>query len=282
MRGDKIPSPLFDLLDHLSESVRPSRSVGALGTDSVAHALTDPSDTAKHGDDTSRRDRSDELLCQVIAVLLVCRSDFSSPGFLPPSDHEPASSLVKVHRTDVWPTSEAPDARDAAQTSPAMAPVPVHRVAEVVDETRLDLGDEGVELEEGRGPVDLEGGGEVERPVREVQVAGVDPAETEVQSCGCEGWCREFDVGGCWSEGRWVQEDLREVGRSGHQYEPVSSEDDGAGERVVRVCGRVGAIPIALGSLQVYPHVAVELARPHVRQIVTELVSSLGEVASPT
>lgn len=92
-----------------------------------------------------------------------------------------------------------------------MTPVPVHVVAEVVDESRLHFRDERVQLQVGGGAVNLKGRGEVEGAVGEVEMAGIDPAEAEMKGGGSEWRGRKVNVGGCWSEGGRVEEDRREV-----------------------------------------------------------------------
>jgi hypothetical protein len=62
-------------------------------------------------------------------------------------------------------------------------------VAEIMHDPRLDLANERVELEVGRGPVDLERREEVERPIAEIEVTGVDVSEAEMQRGRCERRC---------------------------------------------------------------------------------------------
>lgn len=161
-----------------------------------------------------------------------------------------------------------------------MAPVPVHSMAELVDESRFHFSDKRIELQVCRGTVDLESSGEVEGAVGEVEVASIHPAETEMKGCGGERWGGEVDVGSGWSEGGGVEEDRGEVRRPGHEHEPVCCEDYCLGERVVRVARCVGPVSVALGGLEVYPHVTVELAGPHVCEVIAQFVSPLCEVAS--
>lgn len=77
-----------------------------------------------------------------------------------------------------------------------MTTIVIKTVAEIMDDPRLDLGEERIELEVRCGPVYLKCREEVEGPVGEVEVASVHVSKAEVKGGGCNGWCREVDIGG--------------------------------------------------------------------------------------